>query len=779
MKKFNKITLLFIVCIVSVALLVVLAACDDPSGDCTHEWSGWSLAATPTQDSVGSVARTCSVCLESQSVEIPALSSASYTAGNDTATCSAPGAKSYTVTIPGYDSFTFSVNTPATGNHNLTAHGAVVANCIDKGAEAYWECDVCDKKFRDEDAANEIANVIETEIDPDNHNVVPVKATPVSCKADGNIAHYKCTYCNTLYSDADGKNVITAASVVISKDTAEHTLTSHAEVPMTCVAAGTEAYWECGVCEKLFSDENGEHSIAAPVTISIDPNNHNLTDYPEIPANCLVAGTEAYWYCTYCHMMWSDKDCENAITAPVEIPVTDAQHQLTLVEGYPSSCFMNGTEDYYVCQKCNAMFSDANGENKIEMPVSIPASHSVTLVAANSETKTLTNSGGRNLTFNNIEYYLCSGCGKKYLEDEALHEVTAVMYGVSARIGGSLLGLGNNTVNSISKQAIFQADAQGTYIFEVDGWLNLAYVSDANQSTIACTPSKGWDTTSAVYSRFTVDDPDARDIIVVSMDAGDMIYFSTADNYYPVLVSMEPVLNFGENSIFLPESYSPYQYEFTPEETKTYLITVPENMNVALITDPNSFFGIENIVDPMSENNTSGTFEGVAGETLTFEFMWTGDMTTNGLFDVTIGELEAIPTLTVGTSVSDFEIRGDGDVITLGKAMSCIVIDDSVAAGRYTLTVTCGMRQAGMCFGVNYQGSASDFIGTTWIDGEANLYYTAFNGTVIGENTYNISANCTPMSAVITLDLEAGDTIYFITNNRNGLSATLTLEAAA
>ena len=241
---------------------------------------------------------------------------------------------------------------------------------------------------------------------------------------------------------------------------------------------------------------------------------------------------------------------------------------------------------------------------------------------------------------------------------------------------------------------------------------------------------------------------------------------------------MEPVLNFGENSIFLPESYSPYQYEFTPEETKTYLITVPENMNVALITDPNSFFGIENIVDPMSENNTSGTFEGVAGETLTFEFMWTGDMTTNGLFDVTIGEPVEAPKLSVGTPVEGFAIKSDGDDITIGEAMSCIVVDDSVAVGRYTLTIACRILQAGMCFGVNYQGSASDFVGTTWVDGEANLYYNATGGTVIGENTYNISANCTPMSAVITLDLKAGDTIYFITNNRNGLSVTLTLAAA-
>ncbi len=778
MKKFNKITLLFIVCIVSVALLVVLAACDDPNGDCTHEWFGWSLTTTPTQDSVGSVARTCSVCSESQSVEIPALSSASYTAGNDTATCSAPGTKSYTVTIPGYDSFTFSVNTPATGNHNLTAHGAVNANCTNKGAEAYWECSVCNKKFGDEDASNEIANVVETDIDPDNHNIVPVNATPVSCKTDGNIAHYKCTYCNTLYSDADGENVITAASVVISKDTVEHTLTPHVEVPMTCVAAGTEEYWSCEVCEKLFSDANGENNISEPVTIAVDPDNHNLTDYPEIPANCVHAGTEAYWYCTYCHKYYSDENGNNAIEEPVEIPITDTKHELSRMEGYPASCRFDGMEDYYICGKCNAMFSDADGLNKIEMPVSIPASHSVTLVAANSETKTLTNSGGRNLTFNNIEYYLCSGCGKKYLEDEALHEVTAVMYGLSARIGGSLLGLGNNTVNSISKQAIFQADAQGTYIFEVDGWLNLAYLSDSNKNTSACSSSKGWDTTSAVYSRFTVDDPNARDIIVVSMDAGDMIYFNTAENYYSVLVSMEPVLNFGENSIFLPESYSPYQYEFTPEETKTYLITVPENMNVALITDPNSFFGIENIVDPMSENNTSGTFEGVAGETLTFEFMWTGDMTTNGLFDVTIGEPVEAPKLSVGTPVEGFAIKSDGDVITLGEAMSCIVVDDSVAAGRYTLTIACRILQAGMCFGVNYQGSASDFVGTTWVDGEANLYYNATGGTVIGENTYNISANCTPMSAVITLDLEAGDTIYFITNNRNGLSVTLTLAAA-
>ncbi len=42
-----------------------------------------------------------------------------------------------------------------------------------------------------------------------------------------------------------------------------HPLTAHAAVAATCTTAGNTAYWECEICHKYFSDENGGPEIAA------------------------------------------------------------------------------------------------------------------------------------------------------------------------------------------------------------------------------------------------------------------------------------------------------------------------------------------------------------------------------------------------------------------------------------------------------------------------------------------------------------------------------------
>ena len=63
------------------------------------------------------------------------------------------------------------------------------------------------------------------------------------------------------------------APIVIEKKA--HTLTAHAKVDSTCTETGTEAYWTCDVCEKLFSDEEAETEIEEPIVIEKKP--HTLT----------------------------------------------------------------------------------------------------------------------------------------------------------------------------------------------------------------------------------------------------------------------------------------------------------------------------------------------------------------------------------------------------------------------------------------------------------------------------------------------------------------------
>ena len=46
-----------------------------------------------------------------------------------------------------------------------------------------------------------------------------------------------------------------------------HSLTAVPKVNATCTKDGTEAYWKCSVCGKLFSDAQGKNEIGAPIVI--------------------------------------------------------------------------------------------------------------------------------------------------------------------------------------------------------------------------------------------------------------------------------------------------------------------------------------------------------------------------------------------------------------------------------------------------------------------------------------------------------------------------------
>ena len=71
----------------------------------------------------------------------------------------------------------------------------------------------------------------------------------------------------------------------------EHELTEVAIVEATCTAEGTEAYYTCSGCEKLFADSEGKTEIEAPK--AIDKAAHSFTNYvSNDDATCTADGTK-------------------------------------------------------------------------------------------------------------------------------------------------------------------------------------------------------------------------------------------------------------------------------------------------------------------------------------------------------------------------------------------------------------------------------------------------------------------------------------------------------
>ena len=92
-------------------------------------------------------------------------------------------------------------------------------------------------------------------------NTSRVAAVDATCEEAGNIAYYKCSVCGKYFSDADGKNEISADSVVVPAK--GHTIVSVEVREATCSEVGIKvACYQCSVCGKYFSDEAGQNELA-------------------------------------------------------------------------------------------------------------------------------------------------------------------------------------------------------------------------------------------------------------------------------------------------------------------------------------------------------------------------------------------------------------------------------------------------------------------------------------------------------------------------------------
>ena len=139
--------------------------------------------------------------------------------------------------------------------HQLTHVAARIATCKESGNIEYWKCESCGGLFRDGDGKNEVKAVMT--VDGNNHvGGTELRNEKVAtCTAEGYTGDKYCLSC--------GEKV--AAGTVTSK--VSHELTRHEAVAATHSAAGSIAYWSCAACSGLFSDAAGKQPITAQETV--------------------------------------------------------------------------------------------------------------------------------------------------------------------------------------------------------------------------------------------------------------------------------------------------------------------------------------------------------------------------------------------------------------------------------------------------------------------------------------------------------------------------------
>ncbi len=306
---------------------------------------------------------------------------------------------------------------------DYTLHAQVLATCVSAGNIQYYECNDCHKYFNDSSLTDEIADknvTIPIDTTSAGHHNTAGRSTVVSraraatCTTDG-IIGYQCTQCSKRFRNASATVELTGDDYRVPK---QHVLTEVTGTPATCLASGTETCWQCtregeGSCGKKYYSTNDnftdETGFDAPKVI--DATGHDFTPVPEKAPNCVDSGTEAYFTCNNCKKMFksdSDKMSEDYLTSPVtEAPVPGNHKHLVKTEYKEPTCQAVGNKEYWYCDACGKYYltqDDAKADTNQKVyatDIELPKAHNIREVPA--VTPTCVDGG-------NKQYWKCETC---------------------------------------------------------------------------------------------------------------------------------------------------------------------------------------------------------------------------------------------------------------------------------------------------------------------------------------------------------------------------------
>ncbi|MBE6719381.1 MAG: hypothetical protein E7571_01840 [Ruminococcaceae bacterium] len=289
------------------------------------------VAATCTTDGSYDEVVYCTECGEEISRETKTIDALQhdYVSVVTPPTCTEQGYTTYTCSRG--DSTYVDNYTDPTG-HTLTPHAEVPATCTEDGTEAYWECTVCHSLFSDAEGQNEISN-------------------PIVINATDHAYEISAINWDTLNTET-GK---VDATYVCAND-ASHTKTENVQTTFEVTQQQTETLPEITTYTYSVGEFNDSKEVETKAPAG---HTHNLTAYAAVPATCTEDGSEAYWVCSGCGKMFSDADATNEISNPIVIPAPGHTPGQAVIENeVPASCTAEGSYDEVVyCTVCNAEIS--------------------------------------------------------------------------------------------------------------------------------------------------------------------------------------------------------------------------------------------------------------------------------------------------------------------------------------------------------------------------------------------------------------------------------------
>ena len=269
------------------------------------------------------------------------------------------------------------------------------STCVVNGNNEYYTCTVCDKVYQDIDGAYETTVTLET-LPLKEHSYTGAylfdKATKthkqlcvngcdeygeaVACTFTSEVItdptctekgsrEYKCSLCHGTYTeDISAKG---------------HTMVKTEANPSTCVSSGNNEYYTCTVCDKVYKDEAGttETTVEAETLAKLD---HSYTgeylfdEATKTHKQLCVNGCDEYGEAVGCTfdsgVVTTDPTCTEdgvkTFTCSVchgayteTVPANG--HTMVKTEAKPSTCVVNGNNEYYTCTVCDKVYQDIDG----------------------------------------------------------------------------------------------------------------------------------------------------------------------------------------------------------------------------------------------------------------------------------------------------------------------------------------------------------------------------------------------------------------------------------
>lgn len=273
-------------------------------------------------------------------------------------------------------------------HNSLTTYDSNGDCIVDPGT--YTECDYCD-----------YVTVIKTG-DAPGHNLKYVVADPGDCETHGHAEYWYCDVCDNKFTSDDKKAAFESAVSDADLDT----------------GLGKHPVKEDGNGVVVMYDENGHWYTCSVDGGRIDIDSNVLEDGQVVAhefsnAVCIDCGYECKEHDyeptgkkTVVGDCFTDEVieikcniCKYKSTA-VSVP---AAHNIIKVDLVPANDRMEGTKAHYICDKCNSLYSDAEGKNSVTrtsliIPKVLPAEYQNTVVGpVNPDTSNKSPSTGDNL----------------------------------------------------------------------------------------------------------------------------------------------------------------------------------------------------------------------------------------------------------------------------------------------------------------------------------------------------------------------------------------------